>query len=73
MIFTLLLWIYLTLYCFAYNNTQWDWFKQAWFSYIEVYILEFLFLLFISILRIIGLRHKIKYCYNTYLYLIWKF
>ena len=70
LIFTILIWIYLTLYCFVYNNTQWDWFKQAWISYFEKFIINFFFLLFVSILRIISLQKKIKWCYNIYLYLI---
>jgi hypothetical protein len=70
LIFTILIWIYLTLYCFVYYNTQWDWFKQAWISYFEKYIINFFFLLFVSILRIISLQKKIKWCYNIYLYLI---
>ena len=68
-IFCILIWYYVTIFCFIYNNNQIDWFIEGWFTF----ILLILFTLFISfiicLIRKLSLKlHSMK-LYNISLFI----
>ena len=62
-VFLFIFWYYLSAFCAVYKNTQGILIKDSLISYLAGMMYPFLFNLFPSIFRIIGLRRKKKYIY----------
>ena len=62
-------WIYMTLFCIIYSETQIEWFKRCWISFFISILVNCGISLAIVILRFIGIKCKKKYIYNISLYI----
>ena len=60
---------YCTIFCYIYNNNQFDWFKGGWYSFFISILTTILISFIISLLRFIAINKENKYLYNISSYL----
>ena len=66
-------WVYITIFCFIYMKTQFEWWKRCWTSFlISLLINAGICFLFVTI-RFLGLRFKNKKMYNFGMFIRSKF
>ena len=57
-------WYFLSTFCNVYHNSQLDWFYGSLITFAVIEILPFIFCLFISVMRFLGLKCKMEGAYR---------
>ena len=63
-LFIIFFWYFLSTFCNVYKNSQLDWLKGSIITFVVIELLPFLFCLFITCLRYLGLKCKMEGAYK---------
>jgi len=69
-LFLLFFWYFISAFCAVYVNTQKHLFKNIFMSFAISMIFPFIYLIIITILRLVGLKKKKKFLYNVSKFLL---
>ena len=64
LVFSLTIWLYMTLFCIIYSNSQMHWFISGWVNLAFTYGVSVCFIFILALFRFISVKYKSQTLYN---------